>query len=192
MQVTIELTGTSSLLMHNERLSNPNDRIVQEIKSITSKGKDQTDKDRDQVAMLEWFGSLYEVDGRIVVPAANVIRCLREAAAITKKGRDIARSMSPFGGASFDLLYEGPQDKNKLWANPVYRDQRLVKVQRGRILRTRPCFPKWGLKATFILVEEMMSFSTLDAIVKMAGLATGLCDGRIIGFGRFDYRISKL
>lgn len=192
MKVQVELTGTSALLMHNERLSDPDDKYTKAIKEITEKKKDQTEKDRQNVADLEWRGGLYfdEQTQQVIMPAANIVRCFRQAAAMTRDGTKIAGAFIP-SAMSYPLMFEGPQDYESLRDSPVFRDRRQVKVQRGRISRTRPIFSKWAVKASFHLIDTVMNLSKLQAIGDTAGIAIGLCDARILGYGRFTCKISK-
>ena len=45
-------------MMHNARLANPLDPLVQEIKKLTGKRK-KTEDDLLQIARLEWEGGFY-------------------------------------------------------------------------------------------------------------------------------------
>jgi hypothetical protein len=170
MRVQIEFIGKTPLLMHNEQLSDPENETSREIKKITDKKTHQTDSDKQDIKKLEWAGGLYTEEGNpdvIVVPVRNIIKCLIEAATITKNGKNISSGLSPTN-MSVPLMngagarYKG---KEELWKNPIYTDSRQVKVGRGRIKRTRPVFAGW---------------------------AKGLGDARILGYGRFTGRVTKV
>ena len=191
MKINMEIVGVSPLLMHNEQLSDPDNSYTRQIKELTSKRTNATEKDKEHISKLEWFGGLYLDDKReIVVPTANFLRCLREAASITKKGRHVARAVLP-SQLSMPLLLDGPRIAESIWPNPVYIDQRQVKVGQGRIKRTRPIFPKWALNASFELLEDVLDFQDLVNITEMAGRATGLGDARILGYGRFITKLKR-
>ena len=66
-QVQIELEGKTPILMHNERLANPLEPIVKEIKRFTGKTK-KTDDDWENIRHLEWVGSLYMNNGIVAIP----------------------------------------------------------------------------------------------------------------------------
>jgi hypothetical protein len=191
MRIHIAIKGTSPLMMHNEQLSDPDHEITKAIKELTAKGVNQTDADRKQIRRLEWQGGLYLHEGKIVVPAVNIIRSFRDAAAMTKKGKDVAGAIIPLV-LNIPLIYDGPADLNKLYADDRFSDSRQVKVGRGRIKRTRPIFNKWALGADFELMEDAMNLSTFDAIFERAGMIKGLGDGRIIGYGRFEGKVTKV
>jgi hypothetical protein len=194
MKIRFEISGTSPVLFHNDRLSIPNDAYTRQIAEITAKGKNQTDRDREDVARLEWYGSLYLDDNRkVVVPSSWIVRCCRDSAGQTKDGKKIARALNPLA-LQFPLQYEGPENIDELWGDPMFRFQKPVKTNRGgRVLRTRPMFRMpWAIIADFMLIDTQMSFSKIGPIIDDAGLCYGLGDGRIIGFGRFRCKISKL
>src|SRR3979409_916153 len=99
MDIRIALTGTSPLLMHNERLSDSLDPIVKSIKEITSKRTNQTEDDKAQIAKLEWRGSLYlnkedKDDGKIIINTRAIIKSLVNAAVVTRSGKKISRGLN--------------------------------------------------------------------------------------------------
>jgi hypothetical protein len=195
MRVQIQLTGTTPLMMHNERLSDQSDRFTILIKELTAKGKNKTTADDDDISKLEWYGGTYSNDkAEVVMRSANLIRCLRDAAAITKQGKGIARALSPLTMSVPLIVVNGPRLLDELWGDghTQWVDRRMVKPQRGRVKRTRPIFPKWKLIADFELLDTVMNFTTLQNICEIAGLSTGLGDARILGYGRFECKIVKL
>jgi hypothetical protein len=189
VHIYVELNGTSPLVMHNGQLSDPDCKFSKGIKELTDKGTNQTDVDRAEISRLEWQGGLYLENGTIVVPMANIIRTFREAAAATREGKDIARSLIP-RGLNTPLIYNGPSDLNKLYTDKAFVHTSQVKVGRGRIKRTRPCFPNWSLQAEFELLDDLMNLRACELIIERAGLTTGLGDARILGFGRFNAKVA--
>jgi len=195
MRIQIQLTGTTPLMMHNERLSDQSDAYTIMIKELTAKGKNKTTKDDDEISQIEWQGGIYaDSENKVVMPVANLIRCFRDAAAITKQGKGIARALSPLTMFVPFIVVGGPRVLSELWGDghTQYIDRRMVKPQRGRVKRTRPIFPKWKLSADFELLDTVMNFTTLQNIGEIAGLSTGLGDARILGYGRFECEIVKL
>jgi hypothetical protein len=190
MRVHIELTGTTPLLMHNDRLSDPDDDYVKQIKEITDKKTNQTQQDKALVSKLEWYGGIYlNGSNEPIVPTANLVKCLRETATITKDGRRVTRGLSPLMLSSL-LVYDGPKDLDKLYATATHVDRRQVKVGRARVKRTRPIFPVWALAADFELLTDVLNRDRLISIIELAGVATGLGDARVLGFGRFTAKVT--
>jgi hypothetical protein len=177
--------------MHNSRLSDADNEFTKQIKEITDKGTNQTKEDKEHLAHLEWQGSLYTNGNNIpVIPSANFIKMLREAAAVTKEGKKIARGLSPLA-LTWDLEYGGPKNLKELYAIPAFVDRRQVKVGRGLIKRTRPIFPQWKVTPSFELLTDILDFGRLKDLIELAGLTTGLGDARILGYGRFQAKVTE-
>lgn len=191
MRINLTINGTTPLMLHNDRLSDPEDEITKAIKELTDKGVNQTEVDRAQIRRLEWQGSLYVSENKIVMPSANLLRSLRDAAAMIRKGKDIAGALIPIS-INQPLIYDGPSEINKLYLDDRFVDSRQVKVGRGRIKRTRPIFPKWSLSAVFELMEDAMNLSTFQGIFERAGMVKGLGDARILGYGRYEGKVAKV
>jgi hypothetical protein len=94
--------------------------------------------------------------------------------------------MLPLDGLFVPLIYNGPETIADLWASPVHLHRAAVKVGTGRVIRTRPQFPTWGLLMEFELLTDVMDTEAFTEIADLAGRAEGLGDGRRIGYGRFS------
>ena len=138
MRVITTLRGTKPLLMHNIQLANPDNVWAKRISEVTKRRK-KTEEDRLDLARLEWFGSLYVEQGRVVMPTTNVLKCFKETAKITKEGKTLTRAVVPTDISS-PLLYAGPLDIEGLSKLDEFRDQTLVNVRGQRVVRTRPIF----------------------------------------------------
>jgi hypothetical protein len=94
MKITLQLVGTSPLLMHNPQMVDPEFHLNRQIKAITSKRK-KTDEDLKQIERLEWYGGLYKNDDNVIVqPTSKPRKCLVNAAKISKMGKAVERSIS--------------------------------------------------------------------------------------------------
>lgn len=184
MRVHLAFTGLTPLAMHNPRLSDPMDEYTKAIVEITSKRK-KTDADHAEIARLEWHGGLYHTpELGVYLPAANVLRCLEDAAKITKQGTALLRAVA-LTSEGAPLQYDGPRSPEELWTQPLYRWRTMVGVQRGRVVRVRPIFRKWALSLDVELLEDLFNLSALAPIAELAGQSVGLGDGRKLGYGRF-------
>jgi hypothetical protein len=215
MIVRSTLQGTTRLLMHNIRLSNPEDPYAKAMQKITAKRK-KTEEDRRELARLEFFGGLYTAaepgseghdhpddrnDGlRVVMPQTNVKRMFKEAAKATRQGRNIDRALNyqdPVASERGVPLIFRDMDKSpaELWdigkteSSPfgTYADMTMVQVS-GRVLRCRPCFREWGIQCDWLIFPQLLDFETLRDIGEMAGLIEGLGDNRVNGCGRFKVK----
>lgn len=183
MRVRMTLVGTSALLMHNARLSDPTDEFAMAIAELTSKS-DKTIQDQQEIARLEFCGGLYIGANGPMVPAANLKKTLVNAAKARREGKKVERALMPVT-AEITLQYKGPRTPDALWADDRYRARMAVRVGKARIWRMRPRFIDWSLESEWELLEDLMNLKALVRIGTEAGMTEGLCDGRTQGFGRF-------
>lgn len=193
MRVITRLVGTSALLQHNIQLANPDNTWAKQIAQVTGKRK-KTEEDRQTISRLEFQGSLYVEDGRVVVPKTNVRKCFQEAAKVTKKGKDITRALNPLppGEQNTVLNYKGPKDLPTLVEDQSFYDTTMVGVGTKRVLRTRPKFVVWGLEIEWELIAGVMDYEVFEEIAHLAGRIEGLGDNRTGGYGRFEAEVAQL
>lgn len=183
-QVRIE--GVAPLLMHNSRLANPADPIVQRIKSITSKHHTKkTESDELKLIELEFLGGLYEnEDVGIHIPSVNVEGCIRDGARISSKGKAI-ESGAQVSPEFIPLIFDGPKTGPALYKDKRFVDTRPTKLQKSStIMRTRPRFDDWALEFELAIVDEVISRGDVETALQKAGMLKGLCDFKP-KFGRF-------
>lgn len=183
MDIKLEITGTTPLLMHNISLADPDNPIVREIQTYTSKRK-KTEDDRRAIERLEWFGGLYLDAGRVVMPTGNIRKCFVQAGKISKQGTQVARALQ-FVDMFVPLAYDGPQDPQELFGRPEFHDRAAVGISGKRTMRVRPKFPRWSVVASAVLLESVMDLDDLRRVARLAGQAEGLGDNRVNGYGRF-------
>lgn len=190
MHISITLTGTSPLLMHNPRMVDPDFELVREIKAITSKRK-KTDEDLRQIERLEWYGGLYEENGVIVQPTSKVRKCLINTAKMRKLGKAVERAVS-FATLTTPLIYEGPTNIDALYADKQFHSRLSVGVGQKRVMRVRPRFFPWALTVTGVFVEDAgLNFDDFEQIVQLAGIVEGIGDNRVNGYGRFQGELTQ-
>lgn len=200
MNITIELKGTSPLLMHNPQMVDPECEFNRKIKELTSKRK-KTDEDLRQIEMLEWYGGLYTENGgtltkpaksadihsaaTVVQPSAKVRKCLINTAKISKAGKMVERALS-FAALNVPLIYDGPNNIDALFADSRFHSRLSVGIGNKRVMRVRPKFFPWALSVSGLFVEDAgLNFDELRRIVELAGLVEGIGDNRVNGYGRF-------
>lgn len=190
--IGIRLEGTSPLLLHNIQLSDPDHPIVKEIKALTSK-RTKTEDDRRAIEKLEWYGGLYTVPGvqGIVLPTANIRRCLIGAARINKLGRQVERALG-FLALDVPLVHDGPKDIDAIFADERFHNRASVRIGTSRTMRVRPQFSPWSLMANAYLLDDVLDLDDFQRIVERAGLAEGLGDNRVNGYGRFVGTVQQL
>ena len=193
MKITIELQGTSPLLMHNPQMVDPQFEINRQIKLLTAKRK-KTNEDLAQIERLEWYGGIYTMtngNGKATVmqPTSKVRKCIINAAKISKLGKAIERAVA-FSALNVPLVYDGPADIDELYADKRYHSRLSVGIGKKRIIRVRPQFLPWALSVGGIFTEDAgINFDEFVGIVELAGVVEGIGDNRVNGYGRFTAQV---
>lgn len=190
MDLKLNITGTDPLLMHNARLSDEFDPIVRLMKELTSKRTNKTDDDRWELRRLEFHGGLY-MDKNLgpYIPGQNIERALRDAAVVTRQGKNIQRGVVVLTSRA-RLEYDGPRDADDLWEDKNYVSSASIKVGTSRVIRTRPMFQEWAVSVDLSLDTEIMDRETLEGIVHRAGKSVGLGDWRP-RYGKFSAELTE-
>jgi len=189
MRVVTRLVGTSPLLQHNIQLANPDNEWSKRISAFTAKRK-KTEEDRQAISRLEFQGSLYTDEGKVVVPTTNVRKCFQETAKVTKQGKSIVRAVNALD-LNVPLVYQGPQTVEGLVDDQTFYDTTMVGVGTKRVLRTRPLFRSWAVSVEWELVTAAMDYDDFVKIVVLAGTIEGLGDNRTGGYGRFEAEVEQ-
>jgi len=189
MKVSIKLQGTRPLIMHSERLANPLDTVVKEIRTF-SKKRNKTDDDHEMIAKLEFLGGMYwDVDAGPFIPGDNIWRCLYNAAKRQKLGERVKEAVLIDTDVN-PLAYKGPRDQDGLWKSESFRYIKSVRVQMARTMRCRAIFQNWATSADIVLDSTVLDFNDLVRIAEDAGNYVGLCERRP-RFGRFIAEVKK-
>lgn len=179
----VKLTGVSPLIMHNGLLANPLNPVVQAMKKISGK-RNKTEADFEELSKLEFNGGIYmgqNGDGPII-PAHVIEACIINGAKKSKDGM-IAKA-AVFVEENPPLLYDGPRDRDGLWADESFRFIVPVNVQRSKVMRTRPIFHDWSLEFTITYDDSQTDAAKIMMWLEAAGTQVGLCDWRP-RYGRF-------
>jgi hypothetical protein len=179
--LNFKITGAAPLLMHNGQLADPLCEISKQLRKITSK-RDKTDADREEMARLEWHGSLYLADGKPCLPGEILEAAFVTAAKKQKKGKQAQAGI--FCPDSYPLVYDGAHKPSELWADPQYRLTVGARVQQGRVMRTRPIFREWSCKIQVQYDDSLLNEEEIKHIVRVTGEIIGVGDWRP-KYGRF-------
>jgi hypothetical protein len=175
------IIGVAPLVLHNGQLANPLHPLTKALKRIAAK-RSKTEADLEELARLEWFGSLYLQDGAPCLPGELLEAHLIESAKKRKKGPQARAGLYCEG--NFPLRYEGPRDPERLWADPAFRLTVGVRVQRNRVMRTRPIFRTWTLTFTVTYNATLLDPDDIAEFLHVGGEQVGLGDWRP-RFGRY-------
>jgi hypothetical protein len=108
---------------------------------------------------------------------------LIESAKKRKKGPQAKAGI--YCDGNFPLLYEGPRDPEALWAQPAFRLTVGARVQRNRVMRTRPIFREWALRVQVTYNDTLLNVADIRELLHLGGEHIGLGDWRP-KFGRFE------
>ena len=183
---TLKLTikGASPLLLHNGQTSNPLNKYARQLKAISGK-RGKTDEDYEAMAKIEFLAGLYlNPAGAYVLPAHNLEAALLEGAKKNKNGRLVQ------GGAFVNddpvLVFPG-SDKtpDELWDGGEHALMVSVRVQRNRVMRTRPLIPAgWTAEVEVMYDPAIVEEPAIRQALEVAGLERGIGDWRP-KYGRF-------
>lgn len=183
----VRITGTTPMLMHRAGdLVDPTSETKMAMASITGKNKKSQD-DHFAVRRIEWMDALWLNDAeRICIPRHVLLASIRESAKTWRLGSEIMRSVEIPEDAL--LEYDGPDDPEKLWERPTFRDVRSVVVNNSRVMRCRPKFSKWEAEFTIMWLSEFLDSHMIPQFLANAGFRYGIGDFRP-SYGRFSYKI---
>ena len=183
--LNFRIQGVSPLLMHNGQLADPSNAYARAIKEISGK-RAKTEADYEEMARLEWMGSLYLSNGEPCIPGYVLEATLigrGGAARKQKMGKQAAAGL--FVTADFPLEYDGPRDPKELWPLEQFRFQALVRVSQAKVMRTRPIFPEWEATVSIEVEPDLVNVADAKLWMGIAGRESGIGDWRP-KFGRFE------
>lgn len=180
-KLEMKWSGVAPLIMHSGQLSDPLSKWSKEMKRVSSK-RSKTDADHEQMAKIEFFGSLYMGADGPVIPAENIEAVLIEGAKKVRRGVDAKAGLYVLEHAK--LEYDGPRDPEQIWSDEQFRSRVPVRIQKNRIMRTRPIFKSWSLLVRVEFEDSLLNQADVLEFSKKAGAIVGLCDWRP-KYGRF-------
>lgn len=204
--------GETALLMNNGDVGCNNlNSIVKLKKSITGKRK-KTDDDIATIAILEWYLGLY-LDGLHSVTTEsdvkNIDKISFNGGLVTALPGKLFKSSICVAGTTFKLgstlkpnlrvSFKCPfdfgdeVDPNYLVNKDMYFDNRPVVVNRARIMKARPIFPKWKANFEVQFFTDKLELSQVRDCIELAGQIVGVGDYRPAKNGDFGtFRLVKM
>lgn len=169
------LTGVSPLLVHNGQLADPLNPFAREMKRVSGK-RNKTEADHEELARLEFMGGLYLHEGEPCIPGEMIEAALIEAAKKAKRGQQAKAGIISDG--NFPIEYRGPRKPDSLWAQPEFRLTVGVRVQRNRVMRTRPIFRDWACEVSVDYLPGQLNPAEVEEMIRTAGTLVGIGDWR--------------
>lgn len=186
--VTIDVIGTTPLLVANPRTANPLDPLTKQIAEYTSKRK-KTESDQLEIQRLKWLGSLYydETIGPYL-PSENLWKSILDAARTTKEGKTIERGLL-LGDPKMRLEYDGPRELEALYASGKFIHVCDANASGRKIMAVRAIFPEWSCRAQMVVNPDQLNVDALSRIASLAGAVIGVGTYRR-RFGRYEAEVS--
>lgn len=177
-----KITGVAPLLLHNGQLANPLNPFSKRLKEVTKK-RDKTDADYEEMARVEFYGSLYTMDGGAICLPGEVLESAFSSAAsgLKLKKKSQGAIVCP---DNYPLIYDGPQSIDDRWADESCRLIKKAKIGQSSVMRTRPMFNNWSCVFELRYDTGKMNERDILQIISLMGEA-GLCDWRP-KFGRCE------
>lgn len=170
--------------MHSDQTANPLNIFAKRLKEITKK-RNKTDEDHQLVAEIEFEASLYyNKEQGYYMPSANLDASFLASGKQFRLGTAYKQAILIPNDAPFVFKHQRLSPK-ELFNNIAYVDQRTVKVQSAKNIRTRPIFREWSCEFQVFLDEAKMNEAEVMQVIKNAGLYVGIGDYRP-RYGRFS------
>ena len=150
-KMIVDIRGSTPFIMNNGAMANPLNPLVKKLKSMTSK-RQKTEDDLLEILELQWEGSLYFLpEIGLYLPSEMIFASLSKAAKKHKLGSKISGVCvnDPIG---YELRAPGHKSLETLKKDPSNRFDKMVVIQKTRILKRRAIFNTWA--ATFELEFE--------------------------------------
>jgi hypothetical protein len=175
--VVFTVIGISPLLQNN-----PASFIGKtEDEALASKKRTYND---DEEAKLRLY---LDPDGAHCHPSESFTKAMVKAVAGKKFGKMFATSAIK-GSVFITEPYAIIEDEGGKPAKSYTIDRRPVVVGKARVLRCRPCFPKWRMRVAFEIDTAILQPAQVKESLALAGRIIGIGDYRPEkggGFGRF-------
>jgi hypothetical protein len=183
--LSFRVTGVAPLIMRAAALADPLHPLTHKLNDIARK-KLKTDADYEKIAEIEWYGSLWVEDGRLVIPGEAIEAVFVRAARTRRIGRAaLAGLICP---ESAKLIYKGSACLDELWADPEFRLRTPVRVNMSRTIRTRPIIRHWAADIDVQFHTSLLNEREIIDIYRLAGEQCALGDWRP-RFGRFTVAV---
>ncbi len=181
-ELKLKVTGTSDILMHDNKAANPLSKYAKALKKLTGT-RPKTEEIYMSIARIEWEAGLYFHDNVVAIPARCIEKTFLMGARKSKKGKQYE------SGVILDedwcpLNYSGEfinAEKSDKIPNPnldkffpLHLDQQMVKVGTSQVLRTRPIFHNWSFTCTLLhdlsIIDEDVLFKACEDAGRLVGL----------------------
>jgi len=182
--LTLNVRGTSPLMMHSDKLANPLHPSTKVHKELTGKRK-KTEDDHLAIARSEFIAGAYFDDvAGFFIPGSNFDATFLGGAKLQKLGTHWKRGALVITDKAA-LMFKGPSTPEALWEDQRFVDCRGVKVGQAKIMRYRPIFLEWECQLEVAINSDVLDLQEARKAIDDAGKLIGVCEYRP-RFGRFE------
>lgn len=177
-KISVEIEGLCPLLHH--RMSDKKqeiDRMKELIKIL------QKDPDNEEAYKEEASIHLYKnKEGENIIPSVHIESAMIKAGV---QERVAGRGKKTYKDHMKAFIVIEPEDI-PITPQSYEEDRRFVRVQRAKVMRTRPKFPSgWKAQFAILVLDDTIPLKVIENILKFAGAYVGIGDWRP-KFGRFE------
>jgi hypothetical protein len=192
--IQITISGESPLLLHNGQTADPRNTYSKAIKAVSSKRK-KTDADYDEMARLEWLAGLYRFRNELVIPDYVLEATFVNGAKKSKRGPQAKCGLFFTEHAILDFVGKPSEINDQTLADMFdgnnFTHTAGVKVGTAKVMRTRPIFRDWNLKAIAQFDPDVLNLRDIEEIAVDAGKLVGIGDSRP-KHGRFSAHVTPV
>ena len=192
--IQITISGESPLLLHNGQTADPRNTYSKAIKAVSSKRK-KTDADYDEMARLEWLAGLYRFRNELVIPDYVLEATFVNGAKKSKRGPQAKCGLFFTEHAILDFVGKPSKINDQTLADMFdgnnFTHTAGVKVGTAKVMRTRPIFRDWNLKAIAQFDPDVLNLRDIEEIAVDAGKLVGIGDSRP-KHGRFSAHVTPV
>jgi hypothetical protein len=181
--IVFTLRGTAPLMVNNPQTADRLNEWSQLIGELTG-NKKRTDDEERQLQRLKWEASLYhDPDLGPYLPGIAAWKAIVEAGRVSRKGKQVERGLSPLTD-KMPIRYDGPRDKEGMWAANRYADKRDAVPAGKRVMAVRGYFPlDWSVTLEAMFDRALVNERDLASFAELAG--------KIIGIGTYRQRFGR-
>lgn len=172
-QLSLTIKGASPLLLHNGQTANPLNKFARQLKAVSGK-RNKTDEDYETMAKIEFLAGLYlSPAGEYTLPAHNVEAAMLEGARKNKNGKLV--TAGAFVAEDPVLTFSGSnKTPDELWEGGEHALMVSVRVQRNRVMRTRPMIAAgWTAAVNVTYDPAIVEEPAIRQAFEVAGLQIG-------------------
>lgn len=181
--VSVEIRGTSPLLIHRFSESSEQSKPTRRIKSQNGNPRAEAEQNAYKAPDGTFYFSAFSIPGTIGAAGSN-----HKTTGSRKSLRWVVPSAVRMTTDTVTILNgEGPANTFEVDSRPV-----TIPSTKGRIMRHRPRWDNWGARFDLVINDDLLSVDTVHQLLVEAGTSVGIGDFRPSCRGPFGtFRVMK-